>query len=356
MAARTVEVPAGPRPAYRPRSKSAEGPAFPPWTMLLACALVVIYPLREIVAGGVVAPELLQRDLSGRVVIVTGANTGIGYETARQLALQRATVVLAGRSLQRVEDAVARIKQDAPAALVTAMQLDLASFVSVQQFASSFLSRYDRLDVLVNNAGIMFAPFALTTDGFESTFAVNHLGHFLLTELLTPMMIRTGNARIVIVSSVAHEWAGRLDLDDINWKHSSYNSVTAYAWSKLANILHARALSRRLASAGVTVVSLHPGGVVTELGRHIPLVEYVAPVTDRLARIFLKSPWEGAQTTLYAVLGDDVHVNSGSYYADCVVKGSFNAAATDDALADELYTRSRAWVGLPPAGVPAVPT
>lgn len=316
--------------------------------MLVAFVLVMYFPIREFVAGGFVEQDLLSMDMSGKVILVTGANTGIGFETARQLAKQRATVVMACRSTSRCDAAAASIREQVPRAVVNTMLLDLNSLASVREFAAEFTRRYDALHVLVNNAGIMLVPLARTVDGFESTFGVNHLAHFLLTELLTPMLVRTPASRIVVIASRAQEPARPLDLDDLNWERKPYDSFFAYAQSKLANVLHARSLARRLGRFGVTAVSVHPGAVWTELGRHIPFAHALQTLAAPLLRVVLKSPWEGAQTTLHAALAPSVPLSNGAYFADCVPTAPVNPQATDDALAEALYARSRELVGLPP--------
>ena len=206
---------------------------------------------------------------AGRVAVITGANSGIGYDTALELARAGAEVVLACRSVERGEAALSSLKEAIPEAKAAMMPLDLADLDQVAQFANDLRERFDRVDLLINNAGVMMVPKGETVQGFETQFGVNHLGHFALTGHLLGLMSLEG-ARVVNVSSVAHR-RGRIDLDDLNWESRPYNKVAAYGQSKLANLLFTLELQRRLDSAGARVmaVSAHPGWSNTNLASHL---------------------------------------------------------------------------------------
>jgi NAD(P)-dependent dehydrogenase (short-subunit alcohol dehydrogenase family) len=209
-------------------------------------------------------------DQKGRVAVVTGANSGIGFETAKALAARGATVMLACRDVQRAVAAGKRISSDVPGADVQPVRLDLASLASVRKAAEEILDGTDRLDLLINNAGIVWPPHDLTADGFETHIGVNHLGHFALTGHLLERMRRTPGSRVVSVSSLAHR-RGAVDVDDLHFQRSKYTLTAAYGRSKLANLLFTFELQRRLRAAGAETVALaaHPGAVPTPLFRHM---------------------------------------------------------------------------------------
>ena len=249
-------------------------------------------------------------DQTGRTFIVTGANTGIGFETARVLARRGARVLLGCRSEQRAADAMAKIVAESPEADVEFLPLDQADLGSVRAAAEQAAAE-PRLDVLVNNAGIMMPPRALTVDGFESQFAVNHLGTFALTAHLLPKLEETEGSRVVITSSLAHR-GGRIHWDDID-AAKLYGRQARYQQSKLANLLHMVELDRRLKArgSGAITVGCHPGLAQTEIGRHFPLIQYAAP----LVRIFFNTQAMGAWPTLMAATAPSV---AGSdYYGPC---------------------------------------
>jgi NAD(P)-dependent dehydrogenase (short-subunit alcohol dehydrogenase family) len=211
-------------------------------------------------------------DQSGRTALVTGANTGVGFEVARALACHGATVVLACRDADRARNAAARIGLDAPKADVRIEILDLASLASVRRAADRINRDHPRIDLLVNNAGVMWTPRELTEDGFEKHLGVNHLGHFALTGLILPRLTPTPGSRIVVLSSPAHR-RGIIDFEDLQ-SSRRYRPAKAYAQSKLANILFAYELQRRLEAAGAPTIALaaHPGGARSELNRHMPFL------------------------------------------------------------------------------------
>jgi NAD(P)-dependent dehydrogenase (short-subunit alcohol dehydrogenase family) len=309
----------------------------------------------------VCSPDLLSKDLAGLTYVVTGGNSGIGWATVAQLAKQGATVVLACRRVSEGERAVAGL--GAVPGRVEVAELDLASLASVRAFAAALLARHPALTGLVNNAGVMNTPRGTTRDGFETQLGTNHLGHFLLTELLAPALEAGAPARVVNVSSCYHDKAmgreGRIDFDDLHFERRAYDGWEAYAQSKLANVLHARALARRLGPRGVTAVSVHPGWVRTNLARtSMPLwaQDYVLRPLLRLGGMI--EPWEGAQTTLHALLSADVPAHNGAYFSQtgwyrdkAAGKGGWplrspNPRAHDDAAAARLDAVSRRLVGL----------
>ena len=206
--------------------------------------------------------------LTGKTVIITGANTGIGKETAIDLAKRKAHVVMACRSVERGQKAAAEVRKASGSSSVEFRHLDLSSFSSVRQFAEEVLRDFPQIDVLINNAGIMRCPKWKTVDGFEMQFGVNHLGHFLLTNLLLERIKEAPAARIVNVASLAYKYVQGLNFDDLN-SEEDYSPRIAYCRSKLANILFTQALAKRLVGTKVTTNSLHPGVIWTELGRHM---------------------------------------------------------------------------------------
>ena len=248
-------------------------------------------------------------DLKGRVVAVTGANSGLGFEAARAFAGRGARVVLACRSVDKAQAARQKIVGEHPAATVEVMALDLASLASVRRFAEELTNRTPRLDVLCNNAGVMALPRRETADGFEMQFGTNHLGHFALTGLLLPRLLATPAARVVTMSSGAHRM-GTIDFDDLHGKRS-YGKWSAYGQSKLANLLFAYELDRRLRSkrANAMSVACHPGYSATELQAAGPKMEgsgFMERVMDLGNRLFAQDAATGALPTLYAATAPDV--------------------------------------------------
>ena len=246
---------------------------------------------------------------SGRVAVVTGANSGLGLETARQLAAHGATVVLACRSLERGERAIADITASVPDADLRLQRLDLASLESVRAAADALRASHDRIDLLINNAGIMYTDRQLTADGFELQFGTNHLGHFALTGLLIDRMLPVEGSRVVTVASLGHWFPFAFDLNDVRAERK-HNRFAAYTRSKLANLLFAYELHRRLDAVGATTHSLaaHPGGSDTELARDVPGAELTRPLFGR----FAQAADRGALPTLRAAT--DVGAEGGQYY------------------------------------------
>jgi NAD(P)-dependent dehydrogenase (short-subunit alcohol dehydrogenase family) len=246
------------------------------------------------------------------VAIVTGSNTGLGYDTARVLAGRGAHVVMAVRDTGKGETAAARIRQLSPGATVTVHKLDLGSLASVKQAGAELAAAYPRIDLLINNAGVMYPPKSTTSDGFELQFGTNHLGHFALTGLLLGNLLEVDGSRVVVVASIAHNIRAKIDFDDLQWAKRKYDRVASYGQSKLANLMFAYELQRRLAAAKAKTIAVaaHPGVAATELSRHIP--GYSLPGVATVMGKVLNSPELGALPTLRAAT--DPAVKGGQYY------------------------------------------
>jgi len=271
-----------------------------------------------------------------RVALITGANIGIGRVTALELARAGYQVVIAGRSLERTQPVLDEIKALAPAKPAVFLPLNLASLASVRECAQQFIALNLPLHLLVNNAGIA-GLHGLTTDGFEMMFGVNHMGHFLLTQLLLPQLQASGPSRVVTVSSRAHKRTPGIDWDALRQPTRSITGVREYAVSKLANLLFSAELARRLQGTQVSCYALHPGVVDTEIWRALP--HWARPL---LRLRGLLTPEEGARTTLHCALHAP-HTESGLYYADCKpVRPS--TLGQDPDLARVLWERSEAWI------------
>jgi NAD(P)-dependent dehydrogenase (short-subunit alcohol dehydrogenase family) len=262
--------------------------------------------------------------LEGKVCIVTGSNTGIGKETARGLAQRGATVVLACRDVAKGELARADIERTTGRKDLDVMRLDLGDTASIRAFAEAFRSKYSRLDVLVNNAGLWATSRTTTKDGFETTFGTNHLGTFLLTNELVPLLKASAPSRVVILSSKLH-YQGKLDWDDLQFERRSFSGPAAYNLSKLANVLFANALARRLAADRVTVNSVHPGVVATELARAYP------KLLVKLFHLFLLTPAQGAECSLHVATSDECATETGHYYEKSRKKTAAKPALDVDA-------------------------
>ena len=231
--------------------------------LLLLVGLVYVF-CRIFFINGV--PCRSKERLDGKTVIVTGGNTGIGKATAEELSERGARVILACRDMVKGRNVMEEIRKKTGNNNLAVRKLDLASCKSIRAFAGQILREEPHIDILINNAGVMFVPYQLTEDGFELTFGVNHLGHFLLTNLLLDRIKASAPSRILVVASLGH-LVGYLDFGDMMWK-KRYNSQLAYARSKLANIMFVKELGKRLVGTGVTVCSLHPGTINTEITRY----------------------------------------------------------------------------------------
>jgi len=247
-------------------------------------------------------------DQTGRTAVVTGANTGLGYETAAALAAKGAHVVLAVRNLEKGEEAARRIEQATPGAQIQLQELDLTSLDSIRTAADELRTAHESIDLLINNAGVMMTPKSTTKDGFELQFGTNHLGHFALTNLLLDRVQAAPGSRIVTVSSVGHRFARGIRFDDLQWERD-YNRIRAYGQSKLANLLFTYELQRRLQGTDTIAVAAHPGGSNTELTRNLP--RFVAVAMPLFEPLF-QGPAMGALPTLRAAT--DPGVLGGQYY------------------------------------------
>ena len=251
-------------------------------------------------------------DESGRVAIVTGSNTGLGYDTARVLAARGASVVIAVRDTAKGDAAAARIRQLSPDAVVAVHKLDLGSLASVRTAGAELAAAYPRIDLLINNAGVMYPPKQTTADGFELQFGTNHLGHFALTGLLLSNLLNVDGSRVVVVSSIAHNIRAKIDFADLQWETRRYDRVASYGQSKLANLMFAYDLQRRLAAAKAKTIAVgaHPGVAATELVRHVPGASL--PGVNWLSGRLLNTSELGALPTLRAAT--DPAVQGGQYY------------------------------------------
>jgi retinol dehydrogenase 12 len=286
---------------------------------------------------------MIIQPMDGRICLVTGATNGIGEATARGLLALGATVIVHGRDAEKGRQTVEMLGAVRGREAVRFVQADLASFAQVQSLAEELHRSIPRLDVLVHNAGLAFARRTLTADGYEMTFAVNHLAPFLLTARLRGLLERSSGARIVVVASEAHRGA-HLDFDDLMLARR-YDQLRAYSRSKLANLLFTRALARRTAASALTCNALHPGVVRTGIFRQAPALLRGALAT--LGRLFLLSPEQGATTSVYLASSGEVAGRSGGYYIRCrPVEPS--AAALDDAAAERLWDESARLVGVTP--------
>ncbi|MEH2434623.1 MAG: SDR family NAD(P)-dependent oxidoreductase [Nostoc sp.] len=282
----------------------------------------------------------------GRVAIVTGSSSGIGYETARVLANKQASVVIAVRNLDKGNKALAKILQQNKDADVKVMELDLANLASVKNFAENFQKNYLRLDLLINNAGVMIPPYSKTTDGFELQFGTNHLGHFALTGQLLQFLIGTEGSRIVNLSSSGHIM-GKIDFDDLNWEKRSYAKWKAYGDSKLANLYFTYELDRKLKDNGIDILvtASHPGWTATELQRTAGVVEY-------LSGIFAQDITMGALPTLRAAIEADL--KGGEFFGPngfmtmrgYPIKAETNELSKDKAIAKKLWVVSEKLTGV----------
>ncbi len=282
-------------------------------------------------------PAMIKNDMTGKVCLITGANAGIGKQTALGLARMHTTVVMVCRDGERGFTSQQAIKQQSGNDSIELMICDLASQNSIRRLASDFKERHDRLDVLINNAGVLLREHSLNEDGIENTFATNHLGYFLLTNLLLDVLKKSAPARIVNVASTAHKY-GKLNIGE--WvTGADYGAFSAYANSKLANVLFTYELARRIEGTGVTANCLHPGGVGTNLFRGLP------GFLQSLIRLVTISPERGARTSIYLASSPDVEGVSGKYFARRKQENS-SAASRNEEVARRLWEVSEDVTGL----------
>ncbi|XP_069022629.1 dehydrogenase/reductase SDR family member 13-like [Embiotoca jacksoni] len=316
------------------------------FAVLLVVGVIVgvAYVYHEIVVKGKSCTSKVK--LHGKTVIVTGSNTGIGKTTAIDLAKRGARVILACRSKQRGEAALEEVKRESGSSQVVFMQMDLGSLKSVRSFAETFLKTEPRLDILINNAGIYMQ--GRTADGLGMMFGVNHIGHFLLTNLLLERLKDCGPSRVVNVASTAHNF-GKIDFDSLNSHKalgvgtSFYETLKVYSDSKLCNVLFTHELAKRLQGTMVTCYSLHPGAINSELARNAS--SWFQLVLKPVTVFFFKNTVQGAQTTLHCALQEAIEPLSGRYFSNCTVREAY-AKAKDDATAKKLWELSERLCGL----------
>ena len=278
--------------------------------------------------------ESIGQTISQKTVVITGGNAGIGKESAIAIASMGARVIFTSRDAQRGADALSEVKERSGSTNVELLSLDLASLASIRSFATTVMSATNRIDVLLNNAGLLQTQRSMTVDGFETTFGVNHLGHFLLTDLLGGMLAKTAKefreSRVVVVASNAHKFARNgVNFDDLE-RRKNYSGMGVYGESKLANILFANELAKRLSGSGVTANSLHPGYVASRFGRDGD--------TGRLdwavalgAQLFAISPEKGAATSVFVATDQSTATASGGYYEKSRLKKPTSQALDTDA-------------------------
>ncbi len=306
-------------------------------------------------------------DLSGKRIVITGTSSGLGAESTRALASKGASITMLARNGEKNAASAAGLREQLPGADLETREIDLTSLPSVRACAEGILADHDRIDVLINNAGVMCCPYSTTSDGFENHLASNHLGHFLLTVLLAPALVRGAPSRVVALSSGAHGMSA-MDFDDPMFTHRAYDPWLAYGQSKTANALFALELDRRLRDRGLTAFSVHPGMIMTELGRHLT-EETMKQMQDRIAErareagvegpidpsaaMTFKSVAAGAATQCWAATAPELDGHGGAYLADCQlgeVGGNVSSTgvephARDPEAAVRLWSLTEEWVG-----------
>jgi NAD(P)-dependent dehydrogenase (short-subunit alcohol dehydrogenase family) len=301
-------------------------------------------PLDETTTAGDVMAGV---DLSGRTAIVTGASTGIGLETAANLAAAGARVIAGARNEEKGKATVAALAERVDGAAVEFGVIDLTSFASIRAFAEEFMGRNEPVHLLINNAGVMNTPFEHTVEGYELQFGTNHLGHFLLTNLLAPAVLAGAPARVVNLSSGGHR-SSDIHWDDPNFEHHPYDKMSAYGQSKTANVLFSVELDRRLADRGVHANAVHPGVINTELGRYMTDDDRSALFARMKDSGRVMPPRKtiegGAATSLWAATAPELADRGGLYLEDCHVSEAL-PYATDPEAAKRLWALSEEFVG-----------
>ena len=280
--------------------------------------------------------------LAGKTVLVTGATSGIGWEASVSFARMGARLIMIGRDAVRTASSIDKVRQRSGSATVDSFLCDFSSQAQVRRLAEEFRARHDKLHVLVNNAGTVFTKRTLTADGVESTFAVNYLGSFLLTNLLLNVLKASAPARVIIVSSSGH-YSGTMNFNDLGFEHV-YQIMRAYGRSKLAAVLFTRELAKRLEGTGVTVNALHPGAVATRIWDRAPA--YTRPIFSLAKRLFMISPEAGAETIVYLATSPEVDGKTGLYFEKNRPK-SPSRLAQNDTVAQRLWDESARLVKLP---------
>jgi NAD(P)-dependent dehydrogenase (short-subunit alcohol dehydrogenase family) len=265
-------------------------------------------------------------DLTGKLALVTGASSGLGVETARALAAKGARVVMAARDVPKTLQQAAAIRAKHPAAQLEVMELHLDKPASVRAFAKAFLAKHARLNMLVGNAGVMACPLMRTAEGWEMQFATNHLGHFLLANLLLPALQAGAPSRVISVSSAGHQFSPVV-FDDIHFERRAYDKWMSYGQAKTANILFALEFDRRFASRGVRAFSNHPGGIRTELGRHLTEAD-IKLLTERSQQraskgvMVWKNEQQGASTQVWGATAPELDGKGGLYLEETQISGT----------------------------------
>jgi NAD(P)-dependent dehydrogenase (short-subunit alcohol dehydrogenase family) len=282
-------------------------------------------------------------DQTGKIVVITGANSGIGFEAARALAGNGAVVIFASRNTQKAETAMSRVREEFPEAEIEFIPLNLGSLSSIREFADQFSARYDRLDVLLNNAGIMMVPYGITEDGLEQQMGINHFGHFALTGLLIDDLIKTPKARVVNISSNAHH-AGEMDFSDLLYQTNGYTPMGAYSRSKLANLLFTYELKRRLEDQGFDTLALaaHPGISATGLADHF-LPQPLTWLVRGAMKLMFQSAEMGALPGLRASVDPDAR--SGEYYGPegKGERAGYPVVVSSNAISQDLDDAKKLW-------------
>ncbi len=295
-------------------------------------------------------------DLSGRTVFITGANSGLGRETARAMASRGAHVIMAGRDQAKLDEAVAAIQAEHPKAQLDTITVDLGSLENIRAATSRARQRFQKIDLLINNAGVMATPFLHTADGFEMQFGTNHLGHFALTGELFPLIERGHLKRIVNLSSRGHHFAP-VDFEDPHFERRAYDPWTSYGHSKTANVLFTVGLEARFAVLGIHAYAVHPGGIQTNLGRHMTpemMEALMARVTSKDTGFQWKTIPQGAATSCWAATAPELEGKGGVYCEDCHVAevddesstGGVRSYALNPSFADRLWKLSEELTGV----------
>ncbi|XP_052228919.1 retinol dehydrogenase 11-like isoform X4 [Dreissena polymorpha] len=320
------------------------------WQILLAVLVVMVTCLVvvKVYVESIKGHCTSTRDLTGKVALITGANTGIGFYTALDLAKRNARVILACRDEHKAAATVQKIQEATGNMNVEAHRLDLSLMSSVREFAKSFKGE-EQLDILINNAGVAGIPYMKTVEGFDTCFATNHLGHFLLTNLLLDLLKKSQPSRIVTVSSMAHAWTKEFDVENLNgekqpWSPSPGSISQSYFRSKLANVLFTRELAKRLEGTGVTSTCLHPGPVNTKL-LYDAFHPALKPLHFIIVAHFVKTGEEGAQTSIHCAVSEELEGVTGRYYVDCREAES-SLLSKDLGLARQLWEYSERVTGL----------
>ncbi|KAM9424037.1 retinol dehydrogenase 13-like [Pholidichthys leucotaenia] len=284
--------------------------------------------------------------IKGKTVVITGANTGIGKATARELAKRGGRIIMGCRDMDKCEAAAREIRGETLNHHVYARRLDLASLKSIREFSDRIKSEEQRVDILINNAGIMRCPAWKTEDGFDMQLGVNHLGHFLLTNLLLDKLKESAPSRVINLASLAHI-IGKIDFEDLNFEKKKFDTKQAYCQSKLANVLFTRELAKRLQGTGVTVNAVHPGVVATQLGRHTGLhqSQFSSSLLSPFFSLLVKSPELGAQPSIYLAVSEELEGVTGRYY-DVMTEKEPAPQALDSETAHRLWEVSSSLVGL----------